>query len=229
MEPPLSPVALECVLPWKRTVCSQESNPIPSRVNHLLPDDNRPALAQVPSWANNLDYNNIPAVSPRSDPDDSSATTTFQLSAPDSSDSISGSPLLSSDSTNRKNSESSEPELKAIGRALPSIPLIQVYNAENGHVGQGASGSTEGLLQTASQTNGVSSASVSPASTSSPVTSPTLFISNPGPESESDEDEEVEIRPFGKIDLTGGSGSPVLSSRPRFSIADDQGSSSSES
>ena len=69
LEPPLSPVALECQLPWKRAVCSLESRPIPSMVTYLLPDDNQPPLAQVPSWADNLDYNNLPAISPRSDTD----------------------------------------------------------------------------------------------------------------------------------------------------------------
>ncbi|KAF6017414.1 Nhe2 [Bugula neritina] len=61
----MSPVALECQLPWKRNACPQESEPVCSMATHLLPDDTTPELSQIPSWADNLDYNHIPAVSPR--------------------------------------------------------------------------------------------------------------------------------------------------------------------
>lgn len=51
----LAPVALECQLPWKRDSCG----PIRSMASHQLPDDDRPNLATVPSWADNLDYNHL--------------------------------------------------------------------------------------------------------------------------------------------------------------------------
>ena len=190
----MSPVALDCQLPWKRSVCPQETEPVSSITSHSFPNDNQPALAQLPSWADNLDYNHIPALSPR--PNVQVPTQNGQLNT-------------SNNNSSSKLSSNQGAEPTANGRVPPLIPTIKIDSP-----------SANNLLSMPSdpylQTNGaVDRPSTSPVSFSTGSDSPSSELtgssSNPPASSESEDDEEVEIKPFGKVFLNS------KGSVPRFS------------
>lgn len=190
---PLSPVALECQLPWKRVVCPQETGPVTSMASHLLPNDNTPEVSQVPSWADNLDYNHIPAVSPR-------AANGVGLPATNGR-------LNTSNNNSTSNLQSDNWELPSLRerRGVPLIPTIKIdspkcslnnllmavdpYPASKDSVGRPSNGSTS---------DSTASSSTQPLSDS---------------EYDESDDEEVEIIPFGKVPLSSHGSVPLLNHR----------------
>lgn len=212
---PVELVALECELPWKRSVVTQEVAPIPARVSYLLPDDNQPPLAQVPSWADNLDYNNIPALSPNPDSDTTTATGPFSSSisntetntTDDLGDDTTTSESLPVRDPRSENAAQAEPAKSYIGRALPALPKLTVTNNVNSSQNPAVK-EFNSLLTTGK-----------PKSTADPTqqkNGPAAEDKNRAKEpevSESEDDEEVEIKPFGKLKIHTKGSSPVLRHR----------------
>ena len=180
----MKPVALECQLPWKRSACPQETEPVSSIASHQLPNDNVPELAQLPSWADNLDYNHIPAISPRP-----SVVTPTQNGRLNTSNNNSGSQL--------------ETVVEQPTKSIPLIPTITIDSPAP---------STNNLLAADPYTAVNGSAdlvSFELQSNSSSSDSPTNVL----PETESEDDEEVEIKPFGKVHMSSNGSAPKLSGR----------------
>lgn len=182
----MSPVALECQLPWKRNVCPQdEKEPMSSLASHALPNDNKPALSQVPSWANNLDYNHISAVSPRSDMEDSRPTQNGHGRL-NSSNNNSSAGLDEYGASHRRSDGA---------RKLPQVPTISVHSPK---------ASANDLLLMRANGNGAFNTDTD----SSELTG----HDEATPRSESDDD-EVEIKPFGKIQMSSRDSSVKLKNR----------------
>ena len=172
-------------------MCPQETEPISSMESHLLPNDNNPALCEVPSWADNLDYNHIPALSPRS-PDIIETSMLSQLNT----------------SNNNSTAHISPEPSPGTGRVLPLIPQITIESPKT------SSNNLGGLLMTApsrytGHMNGDSANNESPgdSGTSHPSTesvtssSPDDITPNSAYSEAESDDEEVEIKPFGRVPL----------------------------
>lgn len=158
---------------------------------HLLPNDNNPALCEVPSWADNLDYNRLPAMSPRS------------------ADVVETSMLNQLNTSNNNSTAQLSPERSpGSGRVLPLIPHITIESPKTSRNPLG------GLLMTAQPRytgyiNGGEAINDSPgdSGTSHPntesVTSSSPDDITPNSHfSESEDDDEVEIKPFGRVPLS---------------------------
>lgn len=181
----MSPVALECQLPWKRAE-SVETGPLSSMATHLLPNDSKPELSQVPSWADNLEYSHIPTMSPR--PQNGQ----LNSSNNNSSSNLNGGVGV---------------ELPANGRSVPLVPTIKIDSPGS---------SANNLLSTTNPfytSNGAPSMNGGVTFTAGSDDSSGSELTIPSPTSDSEDDEEVEIRPFGKISMSTKGSQPQLSHR----------------
>ncbi|XP_067935263.1 probable Na(+)/H(+) antiporter nhx-9 isoform X2 [Watersipora subatra] len=179
----IAPVALECQLPWKRSASSQDAGPVTSLATHQLPNDNKPELAQLPSWADNLDYNHIPVVSPR--PASEIQTHNGRLNA----------------SNNNSNSSINCSGLSGAMETANPVPTITI---------DGPKSSANNLVVVADPSTSLNGGAVPPSTnqTAFSLASDSQESDSTGssgyqpPSSESEDDAEVEIKPFGKVPMS---------------------------
>lgn len=177
----MSPVALECQLPWKRNACPQESEPVCSMATHLLPDDTTPELSQIPSWADNLDYNHIPAVSPRA---------STHTDAPNTNDQL--------NKSNNNSASRLDSDIEMVTISAPLVPTIQIDSP---------SSSSNNLLMKGTLCPPYLSSNISEETSPPKIlkNGASPDVSSPSGTDSTQEvhsDEEVEIKPFGKVPMS---------------------------